>query len=258
MLLQKNGRGTIWVIAFIAGDLKTRKIGIIGGMGPEATSVFYSEIIRIFQRDFGAVYDRDYPEIIMISLPLPDVVVGNGDEPVIVPMLMDAAERLEAAGADFIAIPCNTVYRYIGYIRNAVSIKVLDIVHETAKRIRASSIRKVGLLATEGTLESGIYDKCLGNQGITLIVPKYDMQCRITGIIMNILSGNKLDEDREALFKIIEYLGDEGAEAIVLGCTDLPLLISESPGRVRIFNSLKILSESVVENATGRKLIKDK
>jgi len=243
------------VNAFTGSQPKSKtmkKIGIIGGMGPEATAAFYSGIFRIFQKRFGARYDDDYPEIIMISLPLPDVVECRGDESAIVSMLTEAAERLQSAGAEFIAIPCNTACRYLRCIEKAVSIPVLDIVEETAKRIKAGPYKRIGLLATKATIKSGIYEKCLEKYGMSIVFLGENMQEEITDIIMTILSGKKRDEDRNRLIEIIDYLAGNGADAVVLGCTDLPLLISGYTGKIRVFNTLKILSESVVENATGK------
>ncbi|HZX10852.1 MAG TPA: aspartate/glutamate racemase family protein, partial [Acidobacteriota bacterium] len=97
---------------------KYKKIGILGGMGPEATADFYLRIIRIFQKKYGAIYDSDFPEILIINLPIPDVVENPKEEDKVREMLINAVKKLEKSGADFIAIPCNTVTYYISEMKN--------------------------------------------------------------------------------------------------------------------------------------------
>src|SRR3989338_2119256 len=140
---------------------KYKTIGVLGGMGPEATAEFYLRVVRIFQQEYGAKYDSDFPEIVILSLPVPDMVENPRDEQAVEGMLVDGGKRLEAVGADFVAIPCNTATYFWSAMQEAVSIPVLNILKETANEVNRQGLRKVGLLGTEATLSRNVYGKVL-------------------------------------------------------------------------------------------------
>jgi len=202
---------------------KYKTIGILGGMGPEATADLYLRIIQLFQQTYGAIYDSDFPEIIIVNLPIPDVVENANEQNLVKEMLIQGVKKLEKAGADFVAIPCNTVTYYIKEMKSAVSIPIMNILQETANEVRKSGIKQVGLLGTETTIRSKIYDTVLDDfQILTLEKPE---QIETTKIIMNILAGKKKPEEKEKLLEFVRKLKNSRAEKVILGCTELPLLI---------------------------------
>jgi len=222
-----------------------RKVGIIGGMGPEATAEMYRRIIKAFQRRYGAVYDSDYPEMVIVNLPIPDVVEREGYSSAVKDMLVETASKLKEYGVDFIAIPCNTVSVFSETIRKVVGIEVIDIVEEVAKEVKNEALTCVGLLATENTIRARLYQRAL--EGVRLIVPTREEQRRVTEIILSILSGRKRRRDREYLYKLSAKMKERGAEKVIVGCTDLSLIV----GRGGFFiDSLNVLVESVVRHAT--------
>jgi len=223
---------------------KYKKIGILGGMGPEATADFYLRIIRIFQKKYGAIYDSDFPEILIINLPIPDVVENPKEEDKVREMLINAVKKLEKSGADFIAIPCNTVTYYISEMKNEVSIPIINIIKETANEVSKSGIKKVGLLGTEMTIESNIYTNAL--KDIQILTLNKTEQKETTKIILNILAGKKSRKDRKILTQFIQKLRDLGARKVILGCTELPLAIKSNTD---VFDTLEILAKSTVERA---------
>ena len=156
------------MIAFTA-SYKT--IGVLGGMGPEATAFFYSEIIRLFQKQCGAKYDSDYPEILIYNLPLPDVVRKPVKQSRVTDILQYGLRKLEAAGADFIVAPCNTINAFYEEMCRCVSIPVYNIIDETAAKVSASGIKKVGILGTLLTLKTNLYGKALGRYSIEMMKP---------------------------------------------------------------------------------------
>ncbi len=219
-----------------------KTIGILGGIGPEATAQLYLEIIRIFQQKYGAQYDADFPEMILLNLPLPDVVEGKGSPEEIKKFLQRGARKLEQAGADFIAIPCNTAMAFLADLQEAVSIPLVNIVEETAAFVRRKGLAKVGIVATEMTLRSGIYPLALEKE---LLEPSLEQKGRITKIILNLLSGRKKDEDKAELKEIIKDLQSREAEAVILGCTELPLLFTSE----NTIDTIKVLAEAIVREA---------
>ena len=224
---------------------KYKTIGILGGMGPEATADLYLHIIQLFQQKYGAIYDSDFPEIIIVNLPIPDVVENANEQNAVKEMLIEGVKKLEKTGADFVAIPCNTVTYYIKEMQNAVSIPIINILQETANEVIRSRVKKVGLLGTETTIKSKIYDNVLRELQI-LTLEKLE-QIETTKIIMNILAGRKTSEDRKKLLEFVQKLKNKGAEKIILGCTELPLLIKENND---VFDTLEILAKSTVKMAS--------
>jgi len=223
-----------------------RTIGILGGMGPESTAELYLEIIRVFQQEYGAKYDSDFPPILIYSLPLPDVVEGLENESAVVSLLIQGVKKLEQMGADFIVIACNTVQVYLFQMRQAVKIPILSIPEETLLEIKGQKYSKVGLLATELTYISKLFDLESINFGIDLIKPEPIQQKILTTVIMNILAGNKSPSDKEKLLEIIQYLSLKESEAIILGCTDLSLLLNQEDSNLKLFDTIKILARAAV------------
>lgn len=218
-------------------------IGVLGCMSPESTVNFYQELIHQC-REIGAVYDRDFPEIFIYNLPIPNIFEQVNEE--VLEILVDGAKKLESL-VDFIVMPCNTAHFYYEEIKKEISIPFLSIMEETVKKIRLMGYDNVGILGTGTTVRGKIYNKDLEKFRIELIIPRE--QDEVTGIIDHILTGKRLDEDREILKEVIEELKDKGAQAIVLGCTDIPLLLRQEDVDVEVFDSAKILAESTIRFA---------
>lgn len=220
-----------------------KRIGILGGMGPEATAELYLRIIRIFQEEYGATYDSDFPEMIILNLPLPDVVGSFGEESVVRDMLVRGVKKLESAGSDFIAVPCNTVSFFISDMRKAVSIPIIDIVEETACRVHAEGLKKVGLLGTRTTVRNNLYQDTVG-PNVEVICLNQSVDEETTRIILRVLGGKKQERDKLSLDRFVHDLKSLGAEKVILGCTELSLLLET---RVDTIDTLQILARAVVE-----------
>ncbi len=220
-----------------------KKIGVLGGMGPESTALFYQKIVQQCQKLYGAKYDEDYPEIFIYNLPLPDPVRGiKGGT---LSILMGGLKKLECFGVDFIAIPCNTINCFLPEMRKCIQIPIVGIIEETLKKIELERCKNVGLLATIPTIENNLYK----SDKIKVITPWKKDQKTVNKVICNILAGKKLDKDKKVVGRMIRSLINGGAEAIVLGCTDLPLLIKQEDYDVKIFDTVEILAESTVRYA---------
>lgn len=224
-----------------------RTIGIIGGMGPEATADFYMRIVRIFQDEFHAKYDKDYPPMLIFSVPIPDVVETVESKSTILSYLTDAARTLESSGADFLCIPCNTVHMFLDAIRLAVKIPVLSIVEETAKKISGEQ-SPVGLLATRATIRAKTYENEFRDKQIALILPSDAEQETLTNVIMDVLSHTEKEAARARLREVVLSLRARGARSIVLACTELPLVV-ESDYDLGVIDPTDILARSCVELA---------
>ena len=225
-------------------------IGIIGGMGPEATLDLYRHIINLTP----AVYDQDHFRVLIYSNPkIPDrtlAIAGRGESPLAA--LVESARLLESAGASIIAMPCNASHHYLGELRTAVSIPILDMIAETcgALRKRRPEAKTAGLLASNGTVQSKIYHRALEAEGIEIILPDESDQVFIQSAIAEVKAGKHTEETRERLLVAGMRLIEAGARAIILGCTEIPLIFDSTAFPHCSLNSTRILAEAVV-NAAG-------
>src|SRR3990167_7459683 len=204
-----------------------KKVGIIGGLGPETTSEFYLDLVFSCQKK-----DRTHrPSIIIASVPLPykieeEAIAKNIGFERIPPFLIEEAKRLEKSGADFIVMPCNSLHIFIKEIRNSVKIPVLSIVEETVKFLKKNKFKKVGVVSTFAT-------------------DKYK-QTKIGKIVLNLVRGIKNDKGRNELFEIISQFKKKDVDCVILACTDLQLLLQKTP-KLKIFDTMKIFEDAIVK-----------
>jgi len=227
-------------------DPKSEKvIGILGGMGPGATL----ELFRRILNKTSALTDQDHLRIIIDNNPkIPDrntALLHGGEGPL--PLLVSTARNLENAGADFIVMPCNTAHYYIDRMAESINVTILDMIELTAASIREPS---VGILATDGTLDSRLYHKACGKMGIELLSPEESDQS-VTMDFIYMVKGRQIDRDKAKAkaVKVANKLVDRGAEAIVLGCTEVSLVLSQEDIHVPIYDALEILAAAAVERA---------
>ncbi len=212
----------------IAEQVPEYKVGIIGGVGPLATVDFMDKVIRQTE----AKKDQDHIKMVVEHNPkIPDRtenLLGDGPDPTI--PLLAACKRLEADNAAMIAIPCNTAHAYVERIQRYVSIPVVHMIYETACAIRDSHprCRKIGLLATTGTIESRVYHDVLEAMDLEVLVPDSEFQGRVmtaiygdSGVKAGFTTGACVDD----LLAAVRHSVDKGADAVILGCTELPLLL---------------------------------
>ena len=221
-------------------------------MGPEATVDFYREIIRLTP----ACRDQDHiPVLIYSNTRIPDrtaAILDGGEDPL--PHLVASAMVLESAGAGIIAIPCNTAHFYVERLRREITIPVLHMIEETLLdlQIRHPDVHAVGLLATAGSIRTRIYQTAFEPAGFTLIVPPESDQDRITAAIRDIKAGRNRDQARKTVEDVCADLVEEGAEAVILGCTELPLVFELQLPLCPVLNPTRILAQAAVSWARGR------
>ncbi len=229
-----------------------KTVGIIGGLGPETTSKFYLELISRCQ-DLNKI---NRPPILIYSVPLPydveeDAIVKGIGEERCHPFILDAARRLEIAGADFLAMPCNTLHTFIEDIRNSVKIPVLSIIEETVKFLKEEGISRVGIISTRITLNKKLYEKFLVKNDIEQVIPHDYEQAKIGEIIYHLVSNKHGHQDRKKLVDIINSFEQRGIEHVILACTDLQLLIPRHP-RLKIYDTMKIFADATAKKVAKR------
>lgn len=225
-----------------------KTVGIIGGLGPETTSEFYLDIVFSCQKKDKTAR----PAIIISSVPLPyqieeDAIAKNIGIERIMPYLTEEAQRLEKAGADFIVMPCNSLHVFIEDIRKAVSIPVLSIVEETVKFLKKNDMHKVGIVSTSATIKNKLYENAFAQNDIGYVAPDDFQQAKMGKFILNLVTGQQKNQDREELINIINDFEGKDIDCVILACTDLQLLIPHHPA-IKIFDTMKIFADATVEN----------
>ncbi|NUY34544.1 aspartate/glutamate racemase family protein [Paraburkholderia sp. JPY303] len=236
------------------------KVGVVGGVGPAATVDFIHKIVRATP----AQRDQDHIKLLVEQNPqIPDRtenLIGDGPDPTI--SLYATCKKLETGGADLIAIPCNTAHAFVERIQPYLGVPIVNMLTVTVRYLRESfpALRSVGVLATSGTLASGVYQKALESQGLRQVVPVPALQARVMDAIYGkagVKAGFTAGQCQQDLAAAIDGLIAEGVEVIVLGCTELPLLLREpyvigaNGARVSIVDPTDVLAKQCVACATA-------
>lgn len=229
-------------------------VGILGGMGPEATVDLFAKVVR----STPVSSDQDHLRIVIDNNPrIPDrqrAILENGPSPA--PMLIETAKNLVAAGADFIVMPCNTAHYWIDEIRRAVTIPVVDMIEETAKEIVRShpSMKTIGIMAASGTVRSGLYQRRLRDVAIKAISPTDEDQAKLMQAIYSVKAGD-LSKSSAIAIEIGQRLATAGAEGIIAGCTEVPLILKNGDLSVPIVDATQVLATRTVEIAQGIRVL---
>lgn len=229
-----------------------QRIGIIGGMSPESTITYYEYITHTYTERFG---DYGYPEIIIYSVSFqPYVDWPNADRwDLVAEGLSDAARKLEAAGADLILIATNTMHLVFDQVKAAVSVPMISLLDTVGETIRAQKLDTVALLGTRFTMESGLYTDALGAQNINVLVPDSDSRALVNRVIYEeLVAGTIRDDSRAAYVRIIEEMAARGAQGVILGCTEIPLLVRPQDVALPLFDTTQIHAEAALNAAIAK------
>lgn len=226
-----------------------KTIGILGGMSPESTVAYYEYITRTYTDRFG---DYGYPEIIVYSVSFQPYVDWPREErwDLVTEGLSGAAQKLEAAGADFILIATNTMHLVFDEVQESVNVPMLSLLDAVGEAIVAQGMDTVGLLGTRFTMEKTFYQEALDRQGITVLVPgAQDRQYVDDVIYEELVAGQIREQSREGFITIIGKLAERGGQGVILGCTEIPLLVSEQRAGLPLFNTTLIHAEAALRYA---------
>jgi aspartate racemase len=233
--------------------MKSRVIGVLGGMGPESTAALLNRITR----RTPAATEQDHLRVIIDSNPkIPnrtDALLFGNLAPII-EALSETARNLERAGADMIGIPCNTAHAFLADVRASVDIPVMDMVGETAFQARHAFGEKtvVGLLATDGTLRTRLYHEALNVHHLEALGPAGP---GIQNAVMDALDTIKLhgvtDDAKGALAVAIQDVASQGATALIAGCTEVSLVFERFPPSLPWLDPLTVLADVLVREAMG-------
>ena len=198
-----------------------KKLGILGGMGPLATCDLFKKVVE----NTVAGCDNEHIHIIIDNnSAIPDrtaAILRGGADPL--PQMKASLQRLTEAGADVVIMGCNTAHYFYDALGEDCKVERLNMLYETMAELKRMGIKKAGLLASSGTVESGIYEKAAEKYGIELAIPKGEAQEAVMGVIYDGVKAGVYDYNTDAFKKTVSALSEEGAEIMILGCTELPL-----------------------------------
>ena len=195
-------------------------IGVIGGMGPLATVDLYRKIVEHTVADCDQAHVR---VIIDSNTNIPDrtaALLSGGESPVC--ELQASARLLERAGAQVLVMPCHTAHCFYDEVQSAVSVPVLNMIDLTVQELKRRGVARAGLLATDGAVQSGIYQRHFESTGIELLLPDPAGQAALMDMIYAGVKAGRTDYDTQAVRTALDALMERGAQALILGCTELP------------------------------------
>ncbi|WFA08344.1 amino acid racemase [Tissierella sp. Yu-01] len=229
-----------------------KSVGILGGMGPMATCDLFHKIIS----HTNASHDQEHIHIyIDNNTSIPDrtrAILYGGKSPI--NQLVKSAIKLQMMGSDFLIMPCNTAHYFYDEIIKYIDIPMLNMPDETAIEIRTRGYNKVGILATEGTLQSEIYQKSMGKEEIEYIIPSIDQQKFIMEVIYDGIKAGNYNIDLTNFNKVLGDLFDKGAETVILACTELPLAFEKFNINYPNIDATDVLARATVRFATENSL----
>ena len=237
-----------------SNESQMKTIGIIGGVSWVSSIEYYRLINEMVNKQLGGLHSA---KILMYSIEFGDFsneerLAEKGDWSLLNKTMIDAAQRLKRGGADFIVIASNTMNSRADDIQENVQIPVLHIADATGEKVNKSGIKTVALLGTKYTMEQHFYrDRLEKKYGLKVIIPNETERVYINSVIFDELCAGKIyNESRERFVQIINRLVDEdGAQGIILGCTEIPLLIKQKDVKVQIFDTMTIHAEAAVKYA---------
>lgn len=229
------------------------KLGLIGGLGPESTVLYYKEIIDRFQK---TTETETFPELLMHSVNMTHVLhlIDTGARGQLVAYLADATEKLVKAGAQFCAISSNTPHIVFNELRELVSVPMVSIVETSAAKAQSLDLHRILLIGTKFTMESDFYSKCFAEKSIDVVVPEPDEQKTIHGIIFPDLEAGIVRPDmKNTMLSICKsHIEREQVDGILLGCTELPLILGEDDFDITVLDTARLHIEELVRRMISK------
>ncbi len=217
-----------------------KKLGVIGGMGPLATAHFYELIIQMTD----ATKDQDHIDMVIYSkASIPDrtdYILGNSQENPVTTMI-EAGKSLVLSGVDYIAIPCVTGHNFYDQIAANLEVPVIHMIKETVRYLKLHGVQCAGIMATDGTIISKIFQNELERSGIKAVIPSQRMQTYISSLIYQNIKAN-LPPDMDKFYAVSEELKSNSAEIIILGCTELSLIKRDNSIGSGFLDALEVLA----------------
>lgn len=224
---------------------RVKAIGIIGGMGPAASEHFYGRLISLAQKKFGVKNNDDFPEIYLASLPVPDFISSEANQVAALEMILDRLQALDKLPITFYCMACNTGHLLLEEIMKKTEKPFVSLLEEVPRYAVKQGANRVGLLASPTTIRSQMYQNALAKEGIDMVIPDKADQEVIERVIRDTIAGINFEENSPVIQRVAKRLLNEGADSILEGCTEIPLVFPKQE-LVPVFDTLEILAEAVL------------
>lgn len=219
-------------------------------MGAAASADFYMQLVRIAQKKYEAEADDDFPPIWIYNLPVTGFnETGFVDPESVKNQMINTIKHLAGAGSEFIVIPCNTAHYFYEEMQATVLIPILNILEITARAVKNAGFSKVGLVNSQSTKLFNLYEKVFQNNHIETVSTTEAEQIQVNKIISNVISGLQGKSDVEELKNVVNRYKQSGVQAIVLGCTELPLAFSQKDCELPLFNTTELLADAALRHS---------
>lgn len=226
-----------------------KKVGIVGGMGPESTVDYYQSVITKFQEKIGS--KEELPELFINSINMYKMfkLLMNGQTVELINYLTDAVRKLEIVGADFVVMSANTPHIVFEQIQQKVHLPMISIVEETFLKAQELGLEKIGLIGTKFTMENDFFKKPFITDNKEIIVPnELDQQYIHTKIVEELEIGIVNNETKKEFLNIINnMINRDHIQGVILGCTELPMLIKKQDTTIHLFNTTEIHVNKIVD-----------
>ncbi len=227
-----------------------RTIGLLGGLTSESSAEYYKLINTFVREELGGNHSA---KSVMVSVDFGEMepLMEAGEWEKLKSELTETARQIESSGADFLVICTNTIHKFADHIQNSLSIPLLNIIDATAEKIKERGFKTIGLLGTRFTMQEDFYkNRLLEKHGISSVIPNEVDRKTIHNVIMEELSiGVVNDSSRKKYLEIIKKLSEKGAEGIILGCTEIPLLVKSDDSDIPLFDTTTIHARAAVDYA---------
>lgn len=226
-----------------------KTIGLIGGMSWESSAEYYRILNEKVKQELGGLHSA---KCILFSVDFGEIeaLQAKGDWEEAGKRMSGAAQSLEKAGADFLILCTNTMHKVADVVEEAVSIPMLHIADATAERVKREKIETIGLIGTKYTMEMSFYKERLKSKGLAAVIPQESERTEVNRIIFEELCAGETRQSSKKYFQeVIQKMVEKGAEGVILGCTEIGLLIKPEELEVPVFDTVLLHAESAVERA---------
>ena len=231
-------------------DAQKKVLGVIGGLGPIATSHFMELVIRMTD----AALDQEHLDMIIYNTPsIPDRTgyILDHTKPSPLNPIISIGQSLAQQGADYIAIPCLTAHYFYDTLEKEIPVPIINGIADTVKHLQKNGIQRVGIMATDGTVSTGLFDHVIKSYGMTPVLPSAQRQKDVMSLIYDNIKAN-LPPDMDKFHAVRQQLQEDGAQAIILGCTELSLIKRDFPIGAGFIDAMEVLAQQSVLRCGGK------
>lgn len=227
-----------------------KTIGIIGGMGPQASVYMYKMLIDLSVEHYNAQDSIDFPDIILHSVPNMDFISNTDNMPITLEILKESVRNFNRCSVSYLSMACNTGHLLLDELQKVSQAPFVSMINEVALAVKKDRLHTVGILATPVTLQTKLYQNALQKLHIDSVVPDASEYPGVNRVIRHVIEGTQSRADSDFLARVSDDLVKKGARGIILGCTELPLAFPSSYP-LSVYNSVEILCLALLERYYG-------